>query len=186
LELHERALEIREKRLGSRDALVAYSLNGIAKVHRDRGDREEALRTFKRAADILQEQLPPDHYRLGNAFYFLGMEHSALDSLGESRDALDSALAIFEKVFDQENDNLRRCRVLLADVLARLGDHEAAEEMYDRLLSVSTQEHGRQSSEVAALLSLYGGFLRQTGRGTEADHIEAEAFSIQEHLEARR
>jgi tetratricopeptide (TPR) repeat protein len=59
--LHERALAMREARLGPKHPDTALSLHYLANVLRDQGDLDAARRSFERALAIFEARLGADH-----------------------------------------------------------------------------------------------------------------------------
>lgn len=59
--LHQRALEIRQKVLGSNHTTTAESLNNLAGLYRSLGDYPKAEQLYQRALEIYAWALGPDH-----------------------------------------------------------------------------------------------------------------------------
>jgi hypothetical protein len=59
--MHERALAIRERRLGADHPDTAQSLNNLANVLYDQGDLDTARTLFERALSVREQRLGADH-----------------------------------------------------------------------------------------------------------------------------
>src|SRR5262249_21511651 len=64
---NQRALDIREKWLGSDSLELAAPLNNLAFVYRDKADYAKAEQLFRRALDIREKALGPQHPSVAGA-----------------------------------------------------------------------------------------------------------------------
>jgi tetratricopeptide (TPR) repeat protein len=82
---YQRALQIREKALGTDHPSVARSLNNLGVVSSGQGEHEEAKLHYQQALKIWEEALGADHPDVAHALTGLG---EALLALGKPADAL--------------------------------------------------------------------------------------------------
>jgi tetratricopeptide (TPR) repeat protein len=99
LELHQRALARREKLFGSSHPDVGKSLTNLGNLHYQAGRLDEAVASFRGAAEVFTRALGPNHVltgrargNLGEALRAAGRLEEAAVELGGAREALIAAL----------------------------------------------------------------------------------------------
>lgn len=152
LPLAERALEIREKYLGSENIEVAAILNTLGNIHSDLNDNSKAETLFKRALSIYENKLGLDHLNVATVLNNLAVIDRLNGNSVEAEKTFLRVLSIREK-------NLGNNHTLVASVLNNLGilyrnrgDNEKAQQMYERSLKIREQLFGTDSPEVAQVL----------------------------------
>jgi tetratricopeptide (TPR) repeat protein len=101
--LYERALAIREKKLGPEHPATARSLNGLARLLQDQGDLAEARRLYERALAIREKELGSEHPDTATSVYNLARLLQDQGDLAEARRLYERALAIWEKALGPEH-----------------------------------------------------------------------------------
>jgi tetratricopeptide (TPR) repeat protein len=115
----------------------------------------------------------------GTERYLLGVFAGAAKGY---RAALQEAKEVFEKTDERFLLNLS----LLASVLSLLGDHYAAESLYQRQLAIREEREEEGTSDLAECLEGYAHCLRETGRADQAEPLAARARAIREQVQRNR
>jgi len=105
---------------------VASSLNNLANLLQDTGDREAARRLHQRALAIREAALGPDHSDVAQSLNNLGILARAAGDLGESEALYRRALSIYEEALGPDSRKVAVSYYNLAGVVALQGDGEKA------------------------------------------------------------
>jgi tetratricopeptide (TPR) repeat protein len=92
-----RALAMRETKWGAEHPDVVDSLEKLAMMESRAGRYADALAYARRATTIGDKVLPADHPELGSAWYRLGEAYLGLGQRDKARQALERALAVYDK-----------------------------------------------------------------------------------------
>lgn len=110
-----------------------------------------------------------------------GNESQAKGDFFEAKKQYEAALFAAEKL--AENDqNLEKAMAALATLDARLGDLDAAEKLWKRLLSLKEKSGIRDNGEIAAIMMRLSAVNRQQGRYAEAESLAEKALNIAKTL----
>jgi tetratricopeptide (TPR) repeat protein len=113
----ERALAIREARLGSDQADqtdIATTLSKLGSVLHDQGDLERARALHERALALRQVDLDPDHSYIGATLSKLGKVLHDQGDLDRARTLLERALAVYKAGLGPDHPETIRSREALA------------------------------------------------------------------------
>jgi tetratricopeptide (TPR) repeat protein len=175
LELHKRALALKERTFGPDDPDVAQSLNNVGSILVTMKRFDEAQPILERAVDIAQ--------RVGHRRDGTGLALASLGELwlrrGEPRKAkpyLEQSVEIFRPL---DSFFLGPTLRLLSCVLRDLKENVAAEEMFESTLAWQAKNHAG-APEVAETLTEYARLKRATGRMSEAVAMERRAAAIRQ------
>lgn len=94
--LHRRALELREKILGTEHPDVAQSSNNLATVHVAQRQYPAALPLYERAIDIWQNTRGQNYYKIATALNNLATLYESQGQYEEARRYYDRALALWQ------------------------------------------------------------------------------------------
>ena len=142
LELHQKALAVREKALGPDHPSTATSYNNLGYVYRSMGDYPRALELYQKALAVCEKALGPDHPDTATSYNNLG---GVYDSMGDYPKALEyhqKALAIREKVLGPDHPSTATSYNNLAGVYDSMGDYPRALELYQKALAVREKALG--------------------------------------------
>jgi tetratricopeptide (TPR) repeat protein len=134
--LHERALAIREARLGPDHPDTAQSLNNLANVLRDQGDLDGARTLHERALAIREARLGPDHPDTAQSLHNLALVLVDQGDLDGARTLYERALATFEAHLGPDHPDTAQSLHNLANVLADQGDLDGARTLHERALAI--------------------------------------------------
>ena len=115
---HLRAIEIREKKLGSNHVDVATSYNNIGVVYHRMGELEKAKNYYLRAMEIRKKQLGSNHAHVATSYNNIGVVYGDMGELEKARNYHLRAMEIREKqpnyadrATEATSYNNLRCRV---------------------------------------------------------------------------
>ena len=119
---HDRALEIRLKKLGPEHVDVASSYSHLGIVHVMLCDLSQAKDCHDRALAIRLKKLGPEHVDVASSYSHLGIVHVMLCDLSQAKDCHDRALAIRLKKLGPEHVDVASSYSHLGSVHKKLGD----------------------------------------------------------------
>lgn len=151
-ELHEKALAIRQRKLGTDHPEVARSLANLAAVHEDLGDLAGARALDEQALSIRQRILGPEHPEVAESLTNLGSVLYAIGDYADAQALHERALAIAQRALGADHIDLAMILNNLAVVYDRLGASDKALAMYQRALSLKENSVGREHPSVAKTL----------------------------------
>lgn len=176
--LLRRALEIKERELGSSDRSVAATLALLALAA---DDPKEARTLNERSLSIREKVLGPDHVEVAWTLSNLGGTLGELGEYEESHKRLVRALEIKEKEFDPDDLEVAITLGNLGNSFDRLGKYDEALRAQRKGLEIEIGALGEQHIVVArTLLSLSS---THSGRGEygAARRLAERALAVMEH-----
>jgi CHAT domain-containing protein len=99
----ERALEIRERLLGTEHHDVTAAIVGLAGIYTDKGEYVKAEPLYRRALDIREKALGKDHPSIASSLIHLAELYREQEKYVEAESLLKRALDINEKVWGQDH-----------------------------------------------------------------------------------
>src|SRR6266540_3034048 len=180
LRLGERALEIREKRLGPDHLEVARSLNNLAHIYYLRGDYAKAEPLYQRALAIREKALGPDHPGLASSLSNLALLYSDRGDYTRADLLYRRSLAIREKALGPDHLDVAKSLNNLANIYHGIGDYAKAEPLYRRVLTISEKTLGPEHFGVAYGLNNLGRLHLDKGEYAEAEPMLQRALAIWE------
>ena len=192
--LFQRALDIREQRLGSGHLDVAASLIGLADLHREQGKFAEAEPRFQRALRLREERLGSEHFLVAIALNNLANLYRDEGKYAEAETLYVRARRIWEQHRAPGDaqaplpfSNLERLYAKLLGNLAALykdqGRYAEAEPLYLRAIALLEQHVGGESLDAAYSLSNLATLYKDQERFAEAEPLYQRALRIwEQHL----
>ncbi|MEM9460011.1 MAG: serine/threonine-protein kinase [Myxococcota bacterium] len=178
--LHERALEIRQRRLGPDHPDVALSLNDLGKVALKKGDYASAKSYHQRALAIYEAALGSDHPKVAYGLTTLGAACFMLGDHEQAQRHHQRALRLKQNNLGPEHPKVGVSMGSLGRVLLSQGQPEQAKRHFQRALRIFEASLPADHPRVAyALMSLANVALRQGHFGQAREHAER-AVSILE------
>jgi tetratricopeptide (TPR) repeat protein len=178
--LHERALAIRETRLGPNHPLTGTSLNALGNVLRDLGDFPAARSHLERALVIRESRLGPRDPHTANTLNNLALVLRDLGDLAAARTFHERALAIREDHFGQDYPQVALSLNNLGHVLHDLGDLTTARRHHQRALAIYEAQLGPDHPNVARSLDHLGAVLTDLGELAAAHTHHQRALAIRQ------
>ena len=159
----QRALEIREQRLGPEDQRTLTTLTTLGSVLEEQRDVTGARETLERALDVTERTLGPEHPDTARILTSLARTMRHQGDLASARALLERGLHASEGVLVPDHpDTIARLEGL-AVLLREHGDTEAAREYGERALRVLERTLGSQHPRTLAAVNNMGILLRDEG-----------------------
>ena len=178
--LHERALAIREARLGADHPDTAQSLHDLASALATHHDLDGARTLFERALSIRETGLGADHPDTAISLTRLADVLAAQGDLDRARTLHERALSIREAEYGADHPHTAHSLTNLADVLRAQGDLDRARTLHERALAIRQRRLGADHPWTATILNDLGVVLRDQGDLDRARALFERALAIRE------
>jgi len=152
--LYQRALSIREQRLGPEHPDVALTLNGLARLYYDQSRYTEAVPLYQRARVIQEQQMGPEHPEVARTLNGLAIVYQEQGKYAEAEQLYQRAQRIQEQQLGPEHLDVALTLHGLANLYNRQRRYVEAESLYLRALHIREQQLGPAHPDVA--LELHG------------------------------
>lgn len=176
--LYRRALEIKEKQLGSVHPDVAQSLNNLSMLLQAQGEYVEAELLITRALEIYEKQLGTEHREVASSLNNLAYLLYTQDKHIEAEQLLRRALEINEKQLDSDHPDLALSLGNLGLILTDQGKNAEAEPLNRRALAIREKQLGTDHPDVAYSLNNLAFLLQSQGKYIEAEPQYRRALEI--------
>jgi tetratricopeptide (TPR) repeat protein len=178
--LHQRALAIRETRLGADHPDTAYSLHNLANVLYAQGDLDDARTLYERALSIRETRLGEDHPDTGHTLNNLANVLNDQGDLDGARSLLERALSIRETRLGEDHPDTAQTLTNLANVLINQRDLDGAIPLYERALLIREAKLGTYHPQTAHSLNNLANALATQGDLDSARTLQERALAIRE------
>ena len=180
LPLAKRALEIREKALGSNHQSVALALNNLGAVYLSEKLYDQAEQVYKRSLAIYKKLNQGGSLEVARITDGLAVLHYQKHDYDRAETMYIQSISIRERLLSQEHPEVVQSLYNLNhlyEAAARIKyvkdkEHEKAAVIYQRLLAIKEKTRGPEDAEIGELLEGYSCSLRKAGRKPEALKIE--------------
>jgi tetratricopeptide (TPR) repeat protein len=180
--LKEQALAIREKVLGPEHPDTAETLNNLALLLLDEGNRETARLLLERALAINEKVFGPGHNATATSLNNLALLLRDQGDLVTSRILFERALVNAEKTLGPEHPQTAAILSNLGLVLKAGDDFAGARALFERALAIDEQVLGAHHSATASDLDNLGRLMEQAGDLTGARPLFERAAAITEEV----
>jgi CHAT domain-containing protein len=180
LEVAERALAIREKRLGAEHPDVSRSLNLVGVAHSSASDFENAQKVLDRAVAIAERAFGPEDVRTARPLGTLATVRARTGDYGVAEEIYRRILSIQESELGSEDLEVAASATGLANVLQDQGKYDESKASYERALSIREKRLGPTHPQVALTLNNLAVLLRTTGDFPRAKAAWERALAINE------
>ena len=147
-----RALELREALLGPEHPHVANTLGGIAIVHQQQHQLEDAERLLQRALAIHKAAKGDEHPSVAKAEYNLANTYRLQERYGDALRLFETSLARYQRLLGADHVEVAGVHNDLGVTFDLLGRIEEAREHYERALAIRESRLGPTHTEVAMTL----------------------------------
>jgi tetratricopeptide (TPR) repeat protein len=151
--LHQRALEIREKKLGPEHPDTAASLNDLGMLYDAMGNYQKALLLYQRALEIREKQLGPEHLDTATSLNNLAGLYRDMGDYQKALPFLQRALEIHEKQLGPEHPYTAISLSNLATLYYSMGEYPKALPLYQRALEIHEKQLGPEHPYTAISLN---------------------------------
>jgi tetratricopeptide (TPR) repeat protein len=181
LDLHGRALAIREEALGGDHPELARSSSHVAVAYRLLGDYRRSRELHERALALQERALGPDHPDVATTLSGIALVHGETGAHEEERASLVRALEIEERALGPEHPSVAGMLNNLGNACRRHGDLHQARTLLERALAIQLKVVGPEHPDVAGTSSNLGITLQALGEPAEALQRYERALEIYEH-----
>jgi len=163
---------------GQDDLDTAAALYDLAIVRRQAGSFDEAAALYHRALAIRERLQGPTHRDVATVLNNLAALEVARENYDAARPLLERALTIRQQALGDQDPLTVQSVNNLALLYAAQGNAAAAEPLYQRAIAALEKTDPPHRADLDRVLDNYAALLRDTGRETEADRIEARAGRV--------
>jgi CHAT domain-containing protein/Tfp pilus assembly protein PilF len=176
----ERALEIRERVLGSAHPEVAVSLNdlGVICTARTRLDKAETL--YQRALEINESSFGNDHSSVAEVTDNLAKNFNAKANYAEAERLAKKALSSREKSFGPDHYLVAASLGTLAEIYLAKADYATAQIFSDRALEIAGKSYGPDDLPYADFASRSGRVQVRQGNYSRAEEFFSKSLHTRE------
>lgn len=178
--LLKKALEIREKLLGTEDTQVAESLISLAILYEQQGKFDEAKQISNRSLEIREKALTPDHPDIAVSLHRLARIHHKQGALDEALPLYMRSLEIREKALGPNHPDVAESLRDLGILYYMKAQYSEAESLYKRALTIRETILGPDHPDVGRSLNSLAALYFTQGRYDEAEPIYKRALAIRE------
>lgn len=176
LPLARRALEIREKQLGSEHQLVGYALKNIASLYFAKKQYAEAAKLYQRTLSVYEKAFGPNDTRTADILDSLGWSSYGDGDTGKAERCLQRALTIREKALGPESKDVGETLYVLGQFYQKLGNAGKAVDLYKLAIPIREKTLGPDDSAFRELLEKCSCALTQMGRKEEAEEMRTRSL----------
>jgi CHAT domain-containing protein/Tfp pilus assembly protein PilF len=180
LPLAERALEIRERLLGTEHRDVAAAINSLAAGYSGKGGYVKAESLCRRALDIREKTLGKDHPDTAQSLNHLAVIYSFQGKYAEAEPHYKRALDIREKALGKDHPDTATSLNNLALGYVTQGKYVEAEPLHRRALDIREKALGKDHPDTAISLNNLGLVYDYQGKYEEAESLYKRALDIRE------
>jgi tetratricopeptide (TPR) repeat protein len=159
---------------------AARLLNDTAYYLEDRAEYTEAEPLYRRALEIREKTLGPNHSDTATSLNNLAVLFRSQRRYEEAEPLYRRALAIDEKALGPDHPDTATDLNNLGELFRRQGRHEEAEPLHRRALAIVEKAQGADHPNTATSLNNLAGLYDNQGRYAEAEPLYRRALSIRE------
>jgi tetratricopeptide (TPR) repeat protein len=182
VEYFERAIQTQAGSDREDGKLVADSYLGIATSWIRADDHQAALEPARRALQVRQWRLPPDHPKLITFYNILAIACRGAGDRATSVQCLRTVLDIKTRTRGAEHSDTLGTRTMLAKDLEGMKDYPAALECWEQIVAIRTRNQGEDPRHLAVARNNLAVALNRAKRHEEALGQLDEAMAIQDGL----
>ena len=171
LEPAQKAMELREKMLGSDDASVGDTAFILARIFERKSDFPKSEAWYSRALEIQEKTTGSNSRKVWRTLNNLGAVYQRADELDKSENALKRAISVCEKAYGYDHPFLAATLINLANVYDEKGDYINALQMYQRAVQLADKNPVNLYDASAIALANISGVYAEMG-----DYANAQAF----------
>jgi len=172
-----RTLSIQERHLPPDDVAIGITLNNMAEVYRSRGNYTAADPLYRRSLKILETALGKRHAWVARVLNNFGALKVGTEHYDEASALLRRALALSEGHLSESAEVASILHNLAVCALERRNLREA-ERYLLRAMRFQSSVLAPDNPAAVAALKLYALVLRETGRKTQAERIDARISAL--------
>jgi len=182
LELHHKALDIREKILAEEHLNIATSYDGIGSAYYSQGDYSKALEFIQKALKIDEKVFGNEHPDMARDYNKIGAVYYSQGDYSEALKYYQKALKIDEKVFGNEHPKVAIRYNNIGNVYYSQGNYSKALEYYQNALKIDEKVFGNEHPNVAIRYNNIGNVYYSQGDYSKATEYHQKALKIRKKV----
>jgi CHAT domain-containing protein/tetratricopeptide (TPR) repeat protein len=186
LPLIERALRIRETRLGSEHPEVATALYSLARLYHTKGEYAKAEPFYQRALITREKALGPDHPEVASSLNAIASLYRDRGDYAKAEPLFQRALTIRENALGPQHPSVALSLDNLAILYSVRGDYVKAERLNQRALVIRERALGPEHPDVANSLRYLAQIYDDQGDYATAERFYQRALIIYEKTLGRK
>jgi CHAT domain-containing protein/Tfp pilus assembly protein PilF len=180
--LGERALQIREKTLGSDHPDVAQSSNNLGHLCYLKAEYARSEAYLQRALAIREKVLGPEHPQVADSFNNIALLYSDMSQYDKSELFYQRALNIGDKSLGTEHPDVAATITNFAKLYILRGDYEKAEPLFQRARAIFEKALGPEHPNVTVVLNNLATLYRLRGDYAKAEPLYMRVLTIRENI----
>jgi CHAT domain-containing protein/Tfp pilus assembly protein PilF len=180
--LGERALQIREKTLGSDHQDVAHSANNLGHLCYRKAEYARAEAYYQRALTIREKLLGPEHPEVAVSLNNLALLYSDMGQYDKAELFYQRALNILDKSLGTEHPDVAATITNFARLYMVIGDYEKAEPLFQRARAIFEKALGPEHTNVTVVLNNLATLYRRRGKFAKAEPIYQRILTIRQKV----
>jgi tetratricopeptide (TPR) repeat protein len=176
LEYYQKAIDIREKKIGKEHIDTAMVYNNIAAVYDDLGNYSKAQEYYQWAVDIY-EKFDKKHPDTASAYDNIGLTYSKQGYYDRALECCDKALAIREKIYGKEHYDTALSCTKLGEIYEIQGNYTKSLKKHLKALSIFEKVLGKEHLDIAVAYNHIG--IVYTEQGKYAKSLEYHKLSLE-------
>jgi tetratricopeptide (TPR) repeat protein len=178
--LFVRALDIREKQLGSDHPSTASTLYNLARLYEQMGKYRQSEPLYVRSLTIREQQLGADHPDTASSLNNLAGLYRQMGRYDEAEPLYLRSLSICERKLGANHRDTASCLNNVANFYRIKGKYSEAEGLYLRSLTIREQQLGADHPDTAQSLNNLAGLYQWMDRDKEAEPLYLRSLDIWE------
>jgi CHAT domain-containing protein/tetratricopeptide (TPR) repeat protein len=180
--LGERALEIREKVLGSDHPEVAASLNQLGLIYTARSDYARAETFYQRALAINEKAFGRNRPEVAEVLDSQAQDNNAEARYGDAERLAKEALSIREKTFGADHFLVALSLGTLGDIYLAKGDYQNAQLFSDRALGLAAKWYAPDDLPYTDFIGRAARTQIKQGNYSDAEQLISQALRTRERI----
>ena len=137
----KKAKDLYEILLGKTTAPLerANIYGSLARTMEQQGKYPDAVRTYKKALEIKQKTLPPNHPNLATSYGNIGLVYSKMGEYSKALSYYEKALEIYKKILPPNHPGLAPLYCNTGNVFHNVGEYSKALSSYEKALEIRTR-----------------------------------------------
>ncbi|KAK0623518.1 hypothetical protein B0T14DRAFT_425965 [Immersiella caudata] len=181
-QMHQQALQLREKVLGKEHPSTLTSMNNLGNVLDGQGKYEEAEQMHQQALQLNEKVLGKEHPSTLDSMNNLGNVLGSQGKYEEAEQMYQQTLQLREKVLGKEHPSTLSSMNNLRNVLNRQGKYEEAEQMHQQALQLKEKVLGKEHLSTLDSMNNLGNVLNSQGKYEEAEQMHQQTLQLREKV----
>ena len=182
LDYYGKALEVREKVLGSNHTDTSETYNNMAGVYQDQGEYGKALESYGKALGIVERVLGSDHPYTAATYNNIAGVYQAQGEYEKALENYGKALEVRERVLGSDHPSTATTYNNMAVVYQNQRKYEKALEYYGKAIEVKERVLGSDHPSTATTHNNMAGVYQALGEYEKAQEYYGKALEVRERI----